>query len=321
MTVQRPRRRLSWQQVPDHIRHAVERSLGAAVVEARTQEGGYSPGAAVRVRLADGGTAFVKALSNTIHRNSAQTYRSEAANMARLPPGLPVPRLLDVHDDGDWIALVYEEVDGRPPALPWRAAELERVAATLQDISAALTPSPWPDAPRFELVDGTCKGWWRQLAAAPPADLDPWVREHLDWLVAREADLPRMSGGDTMLHIDIRSDNLLITPDGRVIVLDWSYLCNGAPWLDLFWFAVTANAQGGADVDDLIRRHPLTRNVDPACIMAALVGGAGYAVTAARKPEPPDLPGIRAHHVAAANATLRWVRRRMASEGRAGPDS
>lgn len=262
MAGQRPRRRLSWQQVPDRIRQAVERSLGAAVVEARTQVGGFSPGAACRVRLANGGKAFVKALSNTIHATSAQTYRSEAANMARLPPGLPAPRLLDVHDDGDWIALVFEEVDGRPPQLPWRAEELERVAATIHDISAALTPTPWPDAPRVDLVDPTCKGPWRQLAASPPADLDPWIREHLDWLVAREADLPRMSYGDTMLHIDIRSDNLLITPDHRVIVLDWSYLCNGAPWLDLFWFAVTANVEGGANVDELIRRHPLTRNLD-----------------------------------------------------------
>jgi aminoglycoside phosphotransferase (APT) family kinase protein len=315
MTAERPRRRLSWQQVPDHIRRAVERSLGAAVVEARTQEGGYSPGAAVRVRLGNGGKAFVKALSNTIHRNSAQTYRSEAANMARLPPGLPVPRLLDVHDDGNWIALVYEEVDGRPPVVPWRAAELESVAATLQDMSAALTPSPWPDAPRFELVDGTCKGWWHQLAAASPTDLDPWTREHLDWLVAREADLPGMSGGDTMLHVDIRSDNLLITPDGRVVILDWSYLCNGAAWLDLLMFAVTANAEGGADVDELIRRCPLTRDLDAACILAALVGCAGYYVTAARRPEPPKMRGLRAHHVAHADATLQWVRRRVAVGG------
>lgn len=280
------------------------------MVEARSQEGGHSPGAAVRVRLTNGGNAFVKALSSTIHRHSAQTYRSEAANMARLPPGLPVPRLLDVYDDGDWIALVYEEVGGRPPVVPWRAAELERVAATPQDISAALTPSPWPDAPRFELVDGTCKGWWRRLAAAPPTDLDSWTREHLHWLIAREAELPGLSGGDTMLHIDIRSDNLLITPDGRVVLLDWSYLRNGAPWLDLLMFAVTANAEGGADVDDLIRRHPLTRDVAPGCIVAALVGCAGYYVTAARRPETPEMPGMRAYHLAHADATLRWVRRR-----------
>jgi hypothetical protein len=39
-------RRLSWDQVPGHVRGAVEAALGAAVIEARTQEGGFSPGAA-----------------------------------------------------------------------------------------------------------------------------------------------------------------------------------------------------------------------------------------------------------------------------------
>ena len=61
----RPRaagRRISWQQVPVHVRCAVEAALEAAVVEAHTQEGGFSPGAAARLRLANGSMAFVKAL-------------------------------------------------------------------------------------------------------------------------------------------------------------------------------------------------------------------------------------------------------------------
>src|SRR5262249_35080188 len=102
-------RRISWQQVPVHVRCAVEAALGAAVVEAHTQEGGFSPGAAARLRLANGSMAFVKALGVDIHRDSVGLYRSEAAAMPHLPAGLPVPRLLDVYDDGEWVALVYEE--------------------------------------------------------------------------------------------------------------------------------------------------------------------------------------------------------------------
>src|SRR5262249_4002228 len=60
MTVAPPsRRRISWDQVPSHVRGAVDGTLGAAVEEAITQHGGFSPGAAVRLRLTNGRKAFV----------------------------------------------------------------------------------------------------------------------------------------------------------------------------------------------------------------------------------------------------------------------
>jgi hypothetical protein len=64
------------------------------------------PGAAGRVRLENGGTAFVKALSVDLHLRSVGLYRIEAATTPHLPKGSPVPRLLDVYDDGNWVALV-----------------------------------------------------------------------------------------------------------------------------------------------------------------------------------------------------------------------
>src|SRR3981081_4065601 len=166
-------RRLAWQQVPSHVRQAVEAILGASVVEARTQAGGFSPGAAARVRLANGGTAFVKALSVDVHPSSVGLYRVEAATMPHLPKGLPVPRLLDVYDDGNWVALVYEEVDGRHPDLPWRPDELQRVAAALADLGAALQPSPWPAAPDFVETNRGFLEAWMALAPSPPPHLEP----------------------------------------------------------------------------------------------------------------------------------------------------
>ncbi|MBJ7600773.1 hypothetical protein [Candidatus Nephthysia bennettiae] len=135
-------RRISWHQVPGHVRRAVEATLGAAVLEAHRQEGGFSPGAAARLRLSNGSGAFVKALGVDLDRDSVDLYRSEATTMSHLPAGLPVPRLLDVYDNGEWVALVYEEVRGRHPAVPWQADELERVAGAVDDLSAALRPSP-----------------------------------------------------------------------------------------------------------------------------------------------------------------------------------
>src|SRR5262245_38721852 len=176
--------RISWWQVPDHVRSAVEASLGSDVVEAVTQEGGYSPGAATRVRLASGGRAFVKALSVDLHSPSVELYRNEATAMPHLPPDLPVPRLLDVYDDGEWVALVYQDVEGRHPEVPWRQAELDLVAGAIADLGAALDPSPWPDAPAFADVNAGVIQAWRALAMAPSPDLESSVRWMLDRLAA-----------------------------------------------------------------------------------------------------------------------------------------
>jgi aminoglycoside phosphotransferase (APT) family kinase protein len=300
-------RRLSWDQVPGHVRGAVEAALGAAVIEARTQEGGFSPGAASRLRLSNGGGAFVKALGVHIHRDSVGLYRREAAAMPHLPAGLPVPPLLDVYDDGEWVALVCEDVEGQLPAVPWRPEELDRVAGALADLGAMLQPTPWPDAPRFAEMEAnrTFMRTWRDLAAAPPPELDPWLRDQLGRL-AEQTDLAALVSGDALLHADLRSDNILLTPDGGVVFVDWAWTCNGAPWLDVVLFATTVNAEGGADAEGLVRDHPLTRDVPRAWIDAVLLAVVAVYWRLSRRPE--RLP----HHLVYAEATLRWTRRRIA---------
>jgi hypothetical protein len=55
--------RVAWLDVPEPARTAIEGVCGAAVIEARTQPGGFSPGVAARVRCEDGARWFVKAAS------------------------------------------------------------------------------------------------------------------------------------------------------------------------------------------------------------------------------------------------------------------
>jgi hypothetical protein len=147
-----------WTDLPLGVRHAVERIVGARVVEAVSQSGGFSPGTAGRVRTADGRRAFtaVRARQNEL---SASLHRREALATAALPPSVPAPRLLGCHDDGDWVALVLEDIEGRHPATPWVPDELERVLGALGDLARSATPSPV-----------LC--------------LAPWVGRHLDELCA-----------------------------------------------------------------------------------------------------------------------------------------
>jgi hypothetical protein len=311
--------RLPWRRLPPHVRRAVERALGAEVLDARTATTGFSLGCASRVRLSNGRTAFVKATGVRMDPGSYGLYQTEAATMPRLPPGLPVPRLLDVHDDGEWLALIYDEVAGQHPDLPWQAHQLERVAASIEDLAAALRPSPWSEAQSFWEANEAMLQTWHRLATYPPNGVEPWLAEVLGRFAADGVDLREIVAGDTLLHADIRFDNVLVTPEGRAIILGWGWTCNGAAWLDLICFAMFVEVEGGPDPDLLLRTSALTRDVDPRSIDAMLLAvGANY-WWSTHRPRPPAVPRTAAwrrqqqfldHHRRSAEGILRWLRRR-----------
>jgi hypothetical protein len=45
-------------------------------------------------------------------------------------------------EDGEWVALVFEEIPGSLPAQPWQRGQLDRVLAALPGLVTALTPAP-----------------------------------------------------------------------------------------------------------------------------------------------------------------------------------
>jgi hypothetical protein len=269
--------RVSWEFLPVQIKTAFEDWLGEPVVAAHTQTGGFSPGAALRIRTATGRRVFLKAVAPTPNVHSPGFYRREAAIVPLLPDSVPSPRLLWFYDEGEegWVALALEDIHGRQPALPWVPAELDRVMVCLVGLTDALTPAP-VTAEQVGLAGSwgvVTNGRW--LALAQQADqLDDWSRQHLDSLITLEADAATAVAGDTLLHLDLRDDNLLLTQD-NVMVIDWTHARIGAPWLDIDLMAPSVVMQGGPDTETLIARHPASHSADPARITAAIAAIAG----------------------------------------------
>ena len=233
--------RLDWQEVPGRVRAAVEARLDSPVVSAASQSAGFSPGVAARLRTADGRRVFAKAAGPEPNPLTPTAHRQEARVAAALPEEAPVPRLLWPHDEGEggWIVLVFEDVEGRNPAVPWRAEELDETLETLVALSELLTPSPLPPdavgaAGEWSVISGAS---WRRLRKDRPARLDAWSTRHLDRLADLEAEAPSAVAGDALLHLDVRADNLLLTPE-RVLVVDWPHARVGAPWVDMVFFAL-----------------------------------------------------------------------------------
>jgi aminoglycoside phosphotransferase (APT) family kinase protein len=306
--------RTPWEELPESVCAAVAEVLGGPVVHAVTQVGGFSPGVAARVRTADGRRGFVKAVSAGTNPHSPALHRAEARNAAALPSSVPAPRLLGCHDDGTWVALVFEDVAGRQPHVPWRDPELRRVLDAVGELSRLLTPAPL-DAPAAAEAHADTFDGWRRLLDGEAGDvaqtLGAWTAGRLDRLAELAAPWPEAVTGDTLAHGDLRADNMLLTEgDGRVLFVDWPHVLRAAPWFDLLFMLPCVRAQGGPDPEELFARHPLARDADPDAVTAALAGVAGYFLSHALKPPPPGLPTLRAFQRAQGEAALDWLRKR-----------
>ncbi|XVQ82644.1 aminoglycoside phosphotransferase family protein [Microbispora siamensis] len=306
--------RLPWTAVPERLRLAVETHLGDRVTEAVTQPGGFSPGVAARLRLAGGGRAFVKAVGPEPNPVSPGIHRSEARVAAALPAAAPAPRLLASFDEDGWVVLLFEDVEGRSPAQPWIPAELDLVLGAIAELAESLTPAPVAVPSAAERLGEDYRGW-RRLAAGPDGlTVDgsdaAWARRHLDRLAELEAAWEGAAEGDTLAHADLRADNLLLTADGRVVVVDWPWACLSTRWFDLLCMLPSVTMQGGPPPAEVFDGHPVAAKADADAVTAVLAAATGYFVQRGSLPPPPGLPTLRAFQIAQGRTALAWLRQR-----------
>jgi aminoglycoside phosphotransferase (APT) family kinase protein len=294
-------RRISWPFLPPELRAEIAARCGGEIVAEEPCELGFTPGFAAVLTCADGSRHFVKAASAKAQRGSALSYRAEIAVLKSLHPSLPVPRLR-WSIDGDWVALSTSYAGGRAPSLPWLPSELEACLDALEETAALLTPTP--------LSTGSVA---EEFAAWP--SYWGWVlpREHLEEAAALAAGFAAHCAGETLVHGDVRADNLLLI-DGeeggrslRAEVLDWTWPAEGAAWLDTVTLLALARSQGAIGVDELLVTRALTRDVPAEAIDAWLALLAGYFLKSASDQVPPAAPHLRGHQQVAGEAFWDWL--------------
>lgn len=303
-------KRVDWESLPASVKASIEQVTGSPVVQARTQPGGFSPGVAARLRCADGTRWFVKAVSAEANPDTPGIHRREAGNLAALDPvavahSLPIARLHGVVEEDPWIALILDDIDGRNPSMPWIPDELARVLETVDLLGEILTPAPITAPGVAEVFADDFTGW-RTLAQEPDDRLDRWSLDHRGELAELEATWGTHVGGDTLLHTDLRADNVLLTGD-RVVVVDWPYACSGAAFVDVVFLAPSVAMQGGPLPGDLVAMTRVGRAVDKRALTATVCALAGYFTYRSLTPPPEGIPTVREFQAAQGRITRRWL--------------
>ena len=296
----RTAQRLTWPHLPPAVRALVQERCGSPVVDAQSQGAGFTPGFASVLTCADGSRHFVKAASAKAQRTFAASYREEARKLAALPDGVPAPRLLWV-EDGDWVVLGIEHVEARAPHRPWRAAELDAVLDTLEVVARELTPAP--ASLGLGAFADEVAGWpayWDHVAATRP-DLP-----HLAEAAALATRVDEVTAGDTLVHTDVRDDNVLLRPDGTALLCDWNWPSRGAAWLDSLFLLIGPRGDG-VDTDAVLATRPLLADVPPDDVDAALALVIGYFLKSADDPVPPTSPYLRDHQRWQGEVLWQWL--------------
>ena len=314
-------RRLDFSTLPIHVLQTIDIALGDPIVSTTSIDHGFSPGIACIARTFGGQEFFLKAACSIPNEQTPSFHRKEIIVASRLGPEVPAAKLVWSFDEGTpgWVVLVYEVVHGHSPELPWRAADVDLVVEALNRLATTLTPSPIPEADIGTLAGSGVlgSGSWSRLkmrieypASFDPADvLDPWVTRHLDRLIELEEQADDVVVGDTLLHLDIRGDNMLITGDG-VVIVDWPHAKVGAAWVDAVTFAPSLAMQGGPDPEDFIARIDVARAADPDAVTVCVAEIAGYFTYQGGLPPLDALPGLREFQAGQGVVARRWLAQR-----------
>lgn len=299
--------RVDWADVPEAVRWAIEDEIGSPVVTAATHRRGFSPGLAATITTAEGDRHFVKAANVAEQRFAAMAHGHEAWLVPRLPEDLPVPALRWTVEVDGWLALGFDVVDGHNPVLPWRSDDLRRVLDAVTDLARRLTPAPVEVRSAADYLTPMFAGWTR-VADSGRVDRLPEPLRNLVPALHETATTPGPAAiaGPTLIHDDLRADNVLLAAD-RVWFVDWAHASTAAAWVDLALLLPSVEMQGGGRCADLWRAHPLSAGVDDAALDSLLAAFAGMLVAGSLRDPIPGLPTLQAFQRGQATPCLRWL--------------
>jgi hypothetical protein len=276
---------------PEAVSRA-ERILGTEAENwARVVSRGYSINEHWTAGFVDGSRAFLKLASVD---PSPQWVRDER-HVFECVDGPFMPLLLGF-EDGDQPLLILEDMlpDARWPP-PWHPGDVDVVLAALREIAAAPLKGELPRLTK----DGT--DGWHDVARDPELFLElgivsaEWLERSLPALLEASDSTPL--DGDSLVHCDVRSDNLCLR-SGHAVLLDWNHARIGNPAFDVAFWLPSLVLEGGPG--------PESFDVDAFAVFVA-----GFFAAQAGLPAPAGAPRVRGFQRAQLEVALPWACRAL----------
>lgn len=258
---------------------------------------GFTPAQRLRVTFADGSTAFAKV---AVNESTAEWLAEEHVVYSQLE-GDFLPRFLG-YDAAEPALLLLEDLSDAHWPPPWTEAAIAAVSGVLDKLATLWPPQGVKpvDVYRDELTNG-----WRLVEQDPGPFLSfglcspDWLAEMLPVLQDSVERAP--IGGESILHFDVRSDNIAIAGE-RAVLVDWNWACIGNPLFDRAAWAPSLHVEGGPAPEELVPDCPPGFPALLAGFWAARVG---------LPPPEGAAPGLRDLQLAQLGVVLPWAVRAL----------
>jgi thiamine kinase-like enzyme len=271
----------------------IERLIGARVESYSRVEGGYTPALRLLCRTA-GGSFFAKVGTTP---PTCKFLNREIHVYQRLR-GDFMPRFIASEERETEPVLIIEDLSSQHWPPPWDEQQVELTLAQIK----ALHETP-ASLETFAQAHGTMEGNWHAVAEDPGPFLSLGMAD-ARWL---EAALPSFiefeegcsTAGDSLAHLDLRSDNICLAA-GRAVFVDWNHACLSNPRLDLGFWLPSLAYESGIEPEKILPDAPE---------VAAFVSG--FFAARAGLPLISDAPRVREVQRRQLATALPWVARAL----------
>lgn len=252
------------------------------------------------VQLNNGQSAFVKEAVNT---RTADWLCQEYYIYARIS-GSFMPRLLGWCEDGEWPLLIIEDLHTAHWPPPWSPQNIKAVLKALEELASL--PVTAELRASLPLLEEDLKRWpgWHNVATDPEPFLKlglcsaAWLEKHLSILMEAAKTAPLE--GNSLLHMDLRSDNLCLR-DSQALFVDWNWVRIGNPLLDVIGWLPSLSMEGGPPPEEIMS--------EGAAGFVALLSG--YWAYQAGLPPVPGAPRVRPLQFQQLRAAFPWAIRAL----------
>nr|WP_268871686.1 phosphotransferase [Actinoplanes utahensis] len=207
---------------------------------------------------------------------------------------------------GDWRVAAYEVVEGETVS-GWTAADVSGLLAVAERMRERLEPCPIEGVTPYAADFVPLLGDWRRLGERrpPPYGLPVELLAELEsrWTAV-------LVPGTALHHGDLRRDNVIREPGGRLRIVDWTHLWTAPGWMDLIRLLPDV-AACGIDPEAVLRRS-CWREVPDEHVNVALAGLAGRAWRDCVLPGERRLRRMQAEQ---ADGLLAWLSARLGGSG------
>lgn len=227
--------RSDWSDLPPEVLGAVKAHTGPIRRVEPAPAGNHADIAATVHAV--GGRLFVKAARKSAPDTDGPEVRSLRWEAAINPHVTGyAPRLHWTVEAGGWLVLAFEHVHARHADYAPGSPDLDVLAKIID----SLQRHPLPGVLEHKRVERR----WESMANVSPL------------------------AGDTLLHADLNPANVLLTDDGTVYLVDWTFAGRGAPFLEMAllvpWLLKAGHPP--ADAENWLSRFHAWTNTDPAAV-------------------------------------------------------